>query len=149
MKPQEIYHNLKANCPQLILVDKSEESEAGIDMIYAGGVFPLHLLPVGDMSFTHLSGSDLLSFTYEGEDIRIHRTSKNNIGALKLLLASPHGYWIYLQTKASALGLTLERSGLYKEETLLPSSTEKEIVEALGLKFLEPSERLQFSSIQI
>ena len=153
-KAIKIFNMLKAGCPSLMLAGSVlREKEDGINnlgLIFIGKVFPMHLFPVGDMeSLPKVTGFDILEFKYQGEQIHIHRTDKDKIGAMLLHLTGPKEYSIYTRSIAKRKGLKLNKHGLFQGSKCLASRTEKEILEKLGLKVISPVERNKFRSIRM
>ena len=87
-KAIKIYNELKAKCPGLILAGSvlkdKEENISDLDLILVCRIFPMHLLPVGDMDTGTVSvkNKNVLRFKYKGEQVDIHRTSDKNLPAV-------------------------------------------------------------------
>lgn len=96
-KAIQIYNELKAKCPGLILAGSvlrgKEEDIRDLDLVWVGKIFPLHLLPVGEMKkdSASIQGSEVLRFTYRGEKVDIHRTTEKKLPGMILHLSGP---WI-------------------------------------------------------
>lgn len=153
-KAIKLFDELKAMCPGLILAGSTlrgkQDGIHDLDLILVCKIFPMHLLPVGHMDEApKVEGSEILRFNYQGEQIDIYRSDEASLGAMKLHITGPKEYGIYLRSKAKKLGLKLNQYGLFKGEECIASKTEKEILDALGTKYLEPNERDRFRSLKI
>ena len=153
-KALQLYKELKADCPKLLLVGSTlrnkEDDIRNLDLIWVGKIFPMHLLPVGEMeTLPKVAGSDMLRFNYQGEQVDIYRADKEKLGAMILHLTGPKEYGIYLRMIAKRKGLKLNQYGLFKEDKLIASKTEQDIIEALDKKYLEPQDRNRFRSIKM
>ena len=99
-KAIKIYNELKAKCPGLILAGSAVRNSSGskgedindLDMIWVGKIFPMHLLPIGDMEKGSVTVRypNILRFMYKGEMVDIHRTGKANLSKTKLHLTGPY-----------------------------------------------------------
>ena len=153
-KAIKMYDELKGMCPGLILAGSTlrgkQDGIHDLDLILVCKIFPMHLLPVGEMGEdVKVEGSEILRFNYSGEQVDIYRTDEKGLGAMKLHLTGPKEYGIFLRSKAKKLGMKLNQYGLYKGEEMVASKTEKEILDKLGVKYLEPNERDRFRSIKL
>lgn len=154
-KALKLYDQLKAMCPGLVLAGSAlrskQDSIQNLDLILVCKIFPMHLLPVGEMDadVNVGGGGEILRFKYRDEKIYIHRADEKNLGAMKLHLTGPREYGIYLRSKAKKLGMELNQNGLFKKSVCVAAKTEKEIIKKLGLKYLEPVERDRFRSIKM
>lgn len=87
-KAIKLYNELKDKCPGLILAGSvlkdREDNIRDIDLIFVGKIFPIHLLPVGDIDTGTVSvkNRNVLRFKYKGEQVDIHRTSDKNLPAV-------------------------------------------------------------------
>jgi hypothetical protein len=153
-KAIKLYDELRANCPGLILSGSAlrgkQEGLDNLDLILVGRIFPLHLLPVGHMEpLPKVQNADILSFKYRDEKIDVYRTDEDSLGAMKLHLTGPKEYGIYTRMIAKKKGMKLNQYGLFKNDKLVASKTEEEILSSLGLKYLEPFERDRFRSLKM
>ena len=153
-KALQLFNELKTNCPGLILSGSvlrgKQDSINNLDLIWVGKIFPIHLLPLAEMeSVPNLSNPEILQFTYKGEQVYIYRADKDKLGARILHLTGPKEYSIFVRTVAKKKGFRLNQYGLFKGDQCIASKTEKEILNALGLKHLEPAERNRFKSITL
>ena len=97
-KAIEIYNELKAKCPELILagsvLKEDAETIRDLDLIWVGRIFPMHLLPVGEIDKGSASikgkSSNILRFEYKGQVVDIHRTDEKNLPAMISQLSGHH-----------------------------------------------------------
>lgn len=153
-KAIQLYNDLKVLCPGLILVGSAlrgkEDGIQNLDLIWVGKIFPMHLLPLGELdTIPKVIKPEILLLKYKGESVYIYRTDKDKLGAMILHLTGPKEYSIYTRSVAKKKGLKLNQDGLFKGDRCIASKTEKEILTALGLKHLEPAERNRFRSIKL
>lgn len=77
--------------------------------------------------------------------IDVSVTSLSSWGACMMYLTGSKEHNVLMRVKAKQMGYTLNEYGIWKGEELVASKTEAEIYEALGLKYMEPSEREQWN----
>lgn len=153
-KAIKLYEELQSMCPGLILsgsvIRGKQEDINCLNLILVCNIFPLHILPIGHMDSTpKLESSEMLRFSYKGEQVDIYRTTEENLGAMKLYLTGPIECDIYLRSIAHKKGMRLNQNGLFKGKKCIASKTEEEIFEKLGLKYISPEKRDCFRSIKL
>lgn len=97
-KAIEIYNELKVKCHGLILAGSVLKEKEGnirdLDLIWVGKIFPMHLLPVGEIGKDSASikgkGANILRFEYKGQVVDIHRTDEDNLPAMISRLSGHH-----------------------------------------------------------
>jgi DNA polymerase (family 10) len=149
-----IFNELKEKCPGLLLAGSTlrgkEQDVQNLDLIWVGKIFPIAHLPIGEMdTLPKLDSAEVLKFTYKGVKTFIYRTNKNSLGAMLLHLTGPKEYSIFTRIVAKKKGYRLNQYGLFKGDKCVASKTEKEILDTLGIKHLEPVDRSKFKSIKI
>lgn len=114
-----------------------------LDIIYLGERIPN--IP-GSAAF--VEGKNILRTTIRGESVDIYRCDPENFGAMLFFLTGPQEYNIMMRTKAKKKGFKLNQYGLFDRETneFIAGRTEKEILDALGSPYKEPSERRGWTS---
>lgn len=154
-KALQIYGELKAKCPGLLIGGSTlRGKETGInnvDLIWVGKIFPMHLLPIGEMESPSVktSSPNVLQFKYRGEQVNIYRTDKDKVGAISLFVTGPTEYTIYVRGVARRKGYKLNQYGLFKKDKCVASETEKKILGLLNLPVILPVDRSRFRSIQL
>jgi len=109
-----------------------------LDVIYVGEETPV--IP-GHTPF--VKGKDIIRVTILGEHVDIYRTDPEYFGGMYFFLTGPQGFNIMTRGRAKKKGYLLNQKGLFKRATMEPiaTATEEAIFDALGMKYIEPTER--------
>jgi DNA polymerase (family 10) len=89
----------------------------------------------------NIVGGNIIRGKIKGYDIDINRCDAENYESMKLFRTGSMEHNIKMRTRAKNLGMKLNEYGLFRGDTLIANESEKAIFDALGMKYLEPSER--------
>lgn len=102
--------------------------------IALGDASPLPPMPKGKIRRS-------VNVLFGGLNANLYAASEDEWGAMVLFLSGNHLFNVQMRGFAKAHGYKLNQYGLWHGETKIAGREEKQIFYALGLKYLEPTER--------
>ena len=85
-----------------------------------------------------MGGNERACFDFDGVQVDVWRVPKNCWGSMLFHVTGPKGYFIAYALRAKSRGMFLGPKGLYRGMDLIAASTEEDIYEALGKKWVYP-----------
>lgn len=109
-----------------------------LDVIYVGDETPK--IPG---TAAYVQGKDITRVMIDGEQVDLYRTDPEYFGGMYLFLTGPQDFNIMMRGRAKKKKMVLNQKGLFDRETREPiaTKTEQDIFDALGMKFVEASDR--------
>ncbi len=124
---------------------RQKESIGDIDLLVSGKnseVISQHFCDYPKVQKVLAQGPTKSSVLLEGNiqvDLRV--VDAESFGAALFYFTGPKHYNIYVRTIALRQGLKVNEYGLYRGEEKIAGATEQEMVDGLGIDYLEPKER--------
>jgi len=119
------------------------KAEVGdIDLIVVGD-FPLKACVTGSEKYRTSGGLKQRNYLYKNIQINIWKATPDMLGAFILYATGSSGFNRFIRKEAQSQGYKLSQNGLLdrKSSKLITGSTEKEILNILGLKYIPPRYR--------
>tara|TARA_Y100000310_G_scaffold292354_1_gene321034 strand:+ start:146 stop:613 length:468 start_codon:yes stop_codon:yes gene_type:complete len=86
---------------------------------------------------------DVWTGEWAGMPLRLMFAEEQAFGAAVMFRTGPSSFIRMMATKAEAMGFVFDETGLWLDKLRAGGSTEYEIFDALGMKYVEPDERGQ------
>lgn len=139
-KARKIFKDLKSISDNFLLAGSARREKPDnlhdLDVIYLGDNIPN--IP-NEMILAN--GDELKRIKLNGEQIDIHKCSKDKLGSMLLYFTGSKSFGIKLRYIAKKKGLKLNRWGLFDGNKCIASETEREIFDLLEVEWKEPKDR--------
>lgn len=122
---------------------RSIETVKDIDFVIIGDPDKVYAAIEGDIERKVMAGENIIRFFVRGLEFDLIFTTAESFGAALLYRTGSVKFNIRMRARAKARGMKLNEYGLFKrdDESLIASSTEDEIFDALGMRHFSPEER--------